>query len=137
MARQPELEINGVKYDHIYSVKYSLYTSRDERGAPTSSPRAGLIKITRQSDGKQDIAEWAAKSGEGNWKDGTITFKSPKGEEWKKISWTKGYVVYYEEELPHTGKQPNDQIAEYFEISATIVTIGEGEPKVDNEWQLA
>ncbi len=135
MARQPYLEINGVEYDHVYSIKYSVYTSRDERGAPTSAPRAGLVKVTRQSDGKQDIAQWAAKSGEGNWKDGKVIFYSPKGEEWKTITWKKGYLVYYEEELPNTQKQPNDQIAEYFEISATEVTVAD--VPVDNEWQLA
>ena len=135
MARQPLLEINGVPYTHVYSITYSLSTGRDERGAPTMQPRAGLIKILRQADGKPDIAQWAASSAEESWKPGKIIFYSPKGEEWKTITWQKGYPIYYEEVLPNTQKAPNDQITEYFEISADIVEVAG--VQVDNGWQLA
>lgn len=134
MARKPYLEINGVEYPHVYSIKYSVYTNRDDRGAPTSSPRAGLIKVLRQADGKPDIAQWAAVSGEGNWKSGKFMLYSPKGEEWKTVTWDKGFLVYYEEEVPDTQKRSGDQITEYFEISADSVTVADVE--VDNEWNL-
>jgi hypothetical protein len=133
MARRPTLEIDGVVYKNVYQVSYCLYTAKDETGRPSDRAHAGVIKITRESDEKSDIARWAMDSSKPNWKAGKVTFRNPDDQEMKTLTWEEGFITSYEELIPHIKNNPDDQVFETFEISAHKVTIGDAE--IDNRWE--
>jgi hypothetical protein len=132
MARRPVLQIDGVTYKNVYEVTWELYTAKDETGRPSDRAHAGLIKVTRESDENVDIARWAMDSSQPKWKAGKVTFKNPNDATMKELSWEEGFVTKYEERIPHIKVRPDDQVHEYFEISAHKVTIGDAE--IDNRW---
>lgn len=126
------LEIDGVKYPNVYAVSYILYTEKDETGKPSDRARPGVIKITRESDDKTDICRWATDSSKPNFKPGKITFHHPDGHKMKTLEWGDGFITHYEEHLPHTKDRPDDQMYEYFEVSAREVNVEEA--KIEG-WQ--
>ena len=133
MARSPILEIDGVPYPHVYAVSYILYTEKDETGRPSDRARGGVIKITRESDDKSEICRWATDSAKSNFKPGKVTFKSPEDAVLKELEWENGFITHYEEHVPHTKDRPDDQMYEYFEISAQKIKIKDAE--VNNRWE--
>lgn len=133
MARRPVLEIDGVVYKNVYEVTYELYTAKDETGRPSDRAHAGTIKVKRESDETTDIARWAMDSSKPNWKAGKVTFKTPDDSEMKQLTWEEGFITRYEEMIPHIKERPDDQVAEYFEISCHKLVIGDAE--IDNRWE--
>jgi len=133
MARRPVLEIDGVVYKNVYEVTYELYTAKDETGRPSDRAHAGTIKVKRESDETTDIARWAMDSSKPNWKAGKVTFKTPDDSEMKQLTWEEGFITRYEELIPHIKERPDDQVAEYFEISCHKLVIGDAE--IDNRWE--
>ncbi|MEW6051219.1 MAG: type VI secretion system tube protein TssD [Candidatus Zixiibacteriota bacterium] len=133
MARRPVLQIDGVTYKNVYQVSWELYTSKDNTGRPADRAHAGVIKVWRESDENVDVARWAMDSSQPKWKAGKILFKSPNDATMKELAWEEGFVTRYEEIIPHIKDRPDDQVSEYFEISAHKVKIGDAE--IDNRWE--
>lgn len=133
MARRPVLQIDGVTYKNVYKVSWELYTAKDNTGRPSDRAHAGVIKITRESDENVDIARWAMDSSQPKWKAGKVLFKSPNDATMKELAWDEGFVTKYEETIPHIKENADDQVFEYFEISAHKVKIGDAE--IDNRWE--
>lgn len=133
MARRPQLEIDGVPYKNVYAVSYELYTAKDETGRPSDRAHAGVIRITRESDEKIDIARWAMDSSKPNWKTGKVVILNPSDETMKELSWEEGFVTAYEETVPHIKERPDDQVYETFEISAHKVVVSDAD--IDNRWE--
>jgi hypothetical protein len=133
MAQPPKLEIDGVTYPRVYSLSYTLYTDRDETGKPSSMARGGVIKVMREADDKTEITRWATDSAKTNFKPGKVTIFGPEKNELKILEWENGFITHYEEHIPHTKERPDDQIYEYFEISAEKIKVKDAE--VNNEWE--
>ena len=133
MARRPSLEIDGVAYMNVYSVKYELYTAKDETGRPSDRAHAGVITVVRESDENSDIARWAMDSSKPNWKAGKVVFRNPDDAEMKTLTWEEGFITKYEETVPHIKETPDQQVYESFEISCHKLTIGDAE--IDNRWK--
>lgn len=133
MARRPVLQIDGVTYKNVYMVSWELYTAKDNTGRPSDRAHAGVIKVTRESDENVDIARWAMDSSQPKWKAGKVLFKSPNDATMKELAWEEGFVTKYEETIPHIKEHADDQVFEYFEISAHKVKIGDAE--IDNRWE--
>ncbi|MDX9857485.1 MAG: type VI secretion system tube protein TssD [candidate division Zixibacteria bacterium] len=133
MARRPIVEIDGVAYKNVYSVKYTLYTAKDETGRPSDRAHAGLIEIIREADEKSDIARWAMDSSKPNWKAGKVTFKSPDDSTMKELTWEEGFITHYVETIPHIKHSPDEQVYEEFHISCRKLVIGDAE--IDNRWE--
>ncbi len=133
MARRPVLEIDGVKYKNVYEISYDIYTASDETGRPSDRAHAGTIKILRESDEDNAIAHWAMDSSKPNWKTGSVSIKKPDDSEMKVISWTDGFIIRFEERVPHIKNKPDDQVFEYFEISCSSINIGGAD--LSNLWE--
>jgi hypothetical protein len=133
MARRPVLQIDGVTYKNVYMVSWELYTAKDNTGRPSDRAHAGVIKVTRESDENVDIARWAMDSSAPKWKAGKVLFKSPNDATMKELAWEEGFVTKYEETIPHIKENADDQVFEYFEISAHKIKIGDAE--IDNRWE--
>jgi len=136
MAQAPILQVEGTTYPRVYEISYSLYTDKDETGKPSDKARCGVIKITRESGDTSDLFRWATDSTKRNFKSGSITFKHPETkEDLKVLSWENGFVSYYEEHVPHVKHAKDDQMYEYFEISAEKITVGSDE--INQDWESA
>ena len=133
MAQEVELKIDGELFDKVHSVSYEIFTPHDASdGKPSSVPQGLKIKISRESDDNVGIAKWAFDSSQVNRKAGQITFKDPNlKKELKVLKWTNGFVTHYEEHVPSTSANPNEQMYEYFEISAELVDVNGTEYKKD------
>ncbi len=135
MAQRPILEIDGVEYPHVYEVSYEIYTAKDETGRPTDRAHFGTIKITLESDedGNVDIARWAMDTSKPNWKSGKVTFFNKDSAVMKELTWTDGFITKFEEVIPHVKNRADEQIYQYFEISANQLTVGDAE--ITNYWE--
>jgi hypothetical protein len=135
MAQEVDLKIDGEEYDKVHSASYELYCPHDAGdGKPSSTPTGLKIKISRESDDNVGIVKWAFDSSQVNRKNGEITFMDPnQKKELKVLKWTNGFITHYEEHVPSTAHNPNDQMYEYFEISAELVDINGAEYK--KEWK--
>ena len=134
MARRPLLEVDGVKFDNVYEVKYKLYTAKDETGRPSDRAHAGVIEILKESDENTDLARWAMDSSQTNWKAGKVTFRDPKTEDvMKELEFQEGFITEYEEVIPHIKDRPGDQVFEHFKISCHVLKVGDAE--IDNRWR--
>ena len=133
MAQEVELLIDGEKFDKVHSVSYELYTPHDQAdGKPSSVPTGFKIRIKRESDDNIGISKWAFDSSQVNRKAGQITFKDPNlKKELKVLKWENGFITHYEEHVPSTAANPNEQMYEYFEISAELVDLNGSEYKKD------
>ncbi|MEA2030106.1 MAG: type VI secretion system tube protein TssD [candidate division Zixibacteria bacterium] len=134
MPHRPLLEIDGVEYPHVYEVSYEIYTSKDETGRPTDRAHFGVIKITIESaeDGNVDIARWAMDTSQPNWKSGKVTFYNKDSAVMKELSWTDGFITKFAEKIPHVKEHADEQIYQYFEISANSIMIADAE--ILNYW---
>jgi hypothetical protein len=133
MAQPPVLEIDGVTYHRVFAASYILYTDRDEAGKPSTQARSGVVKVTRESDGKTEICRWATDSAKTNFKPGKLIFYDHDKREMKTLEWENGFITHYEEHVPHTKERPDDQMYEYFEISAEKIKVKDAE--VNNQWE--
>lgn len=133
MARRPVLEIDGVVFKNVYSVKYRIYTAKDETGRPSDRAHAGVITVIRESDETTDIARWAMDSSQASWKAGKVTIKNPSDATMKEITWEEGFITNYVEQVPHVKDSPDNQVSETFEISCHKLVIGDAE--IDNRWE--
>ncbi|MFQ6032854.1 MAG: type VI secretion system tube protein TssD, partial [Candidatus Zixiibacteriota bacterium] len=127
MAYPPKLEIDGVEYHRVYSLSYVLFTDRDETGKPSTRARGGVIKIMRESDDNTGICNWATDSAKTNFKPGKAVIFGPEKNELKTLEWENGFITHYEEHIPHTKDRPDDQVYEYFEISAEKIKVQDAE----------
>jgi hypothetical protein len=133
MAQEVKLTIDGEEYDKVRSAAYELYCPHDVGdGKPTSTPTGLKIKIRRESDDNVGVVKWAFDSSQVNRKNGEITFMDPnQKKELKVLKWTNGYVTHFEEGGVTVDESPNEQMYEYFEISAELVDINGAEYKKD------
>lgn len=133
MAQEVELKVDGELFDKVHSVSYEIMTPHDSAdGKPSSIPQGLKIKISRESDDNVGICKWAFDSSAVNRKAGQITFRDPNlKKELKVLKWTNGFITHYEEHVPSTAAAANEQMYEYFEISAELVDINGAEYKKD------
>ena len=136
MAHRPKLEIDGQNIPHVFEVSYDIYTSKDETGRPTDRAHAGTIKITIESEegGNVDVARWAMDTSKPKWKGGKVQFFNKNSEVMKELVWTDGFITRYTEHIPHVKDRSDEQIYQYFEISANKVKIGDAE--IENYWEM-
>jgi len=135
MAHRPTLEIDGVEYPHVFEVSYEIFTSKDETGRPTDRAHFGVIKIMIESDeaGNVDIARWAMDTSKPNWKSGKVTFYNKDSAVMKELAWTDGFITRFEEVIPHVKNRSDEQIYQYFEISANQLSVADAE--ITNYWE--
>ena len=133
MARRPVLEVDGVVFKNVYSIKYRLYTAKDETGRPSDRAHAGVITVIRESDETTDLARWAMDSSQSSWKSGKVTIKNPSDATMKEVTWEEGFITDYVEEVPHIKDSPDDQVFETLQISCHKLVIGDAE--IDNRWE--
>lgn len=133
MAQEVELKIDGELFDKVHSVSYEIFTPHDSSdGKPSSVPQGLKIKISRESDDNIGVCKWAFDSSQVNRKAGQITFRDPNlKKELKVLKWTNGFITHYEEHVPSTSASANEQMYEYFEISAEMVDMNGTEYKKD------
>lgn len=133
MAQEVELTVDGEKFDKVHTVSYELFTPHDlADGKPSSVPTGLKIKISRESDDNIGILKWAFDSSQVNRKAGKIVFKDPNlKKELKVLNWANGFITHYQEHVPSTAHAPNEQMYEYFEISAELVDVNGAEYKKD------
>ena len=99
MAKTPvKIEIDGYKEREVLMVTYEFEQATDVEGQMSGIPRGGKItvRVKALNDGTPDLLAWMI---ERNLpKNGTITFNETKtGKEMKKIKFTNGYCVNFEE----------------------------------------
>ena len=99
MAKTPvKIEIDGYKEREVMMVSYEFDQATDVEGQMSGIPRGGQItvRVKALNDGTPDLLAWMV---ERNLpKNGTITFLETKtGKDMKKIKFTNGYCVCYEE----------------------------------------
>jgi hypothetical protein len=133
MARRPTLEVDGVPYKNVYAASYATNCAKDETGRPADCARGGLIRVWRESDDNTELANWAFNSDKDHLRSGKVLFKNTEDQQMKVLEWTDGFVVHYEEVIPHVKHNPDDQITEYLEISCRSMKIGSVE--LDNRWE--
>ncbi|RKX28581.1 MAG: hypothetical protein DRP47_03975 [Candidatus Zixiibacteriota bacterium] len=136
MAHRPKLEIDGQPIPHVYEVTYEIFTSKDETGRPTDRAHAGLIKITVESEegGNVDIARWAMDTSQPKWKGGKVIFINKNNETMKELVWTDGFITSFKEVIPHVKTHADEQVYQYFEISANKIAVGDAE--IENYWEM-
>lgn len=133
MARRPVLEVDGVPYKNCYEVSYETNCASDETGRPADCARGGIIRVSRESDENTELANWAFNSDKDHLRGGKIYFKNTEDTEMKVLEWIDGFIIHYEEHIPHVKHAPDDQVYEYMEISCKSMKIGSVE--IDNRWE--
>ena len=129
MAKTPvKIEIDGYKEREVLMVTYEFEQATDVEGQMSGIPRGGKItvRVKALNDGTPDLLAWMI---ERNLpKNGTITFNETKtGKEMKKIKFTNGYCVNFEERW-------EDKMGHFEEIVITCKEFAIGSVKYENEW---
>ncbi|MBQ8989691.1 MAG: hypothetical protein IJ067_08365 [Prevotella sp.] len=129
MAKTPvKIEIDGYKEREVLMVTYEFDQATDVEGQMAGIPRGGKItvRVKALNDGTPDLLAWMT---ERNLpKNGTITFNETKtGKEMKKIVFTNGYCVDFEEKW-------EDKMGHFEEIVITCKKIEFGNVVYENDW---
>ena len=129
MAKTPvKIEIDGYKEREVLKVSYEFDQAMDVEGQMSGIPRGGQfhVKVKALNDGTPDLLAWMLEKNLP--KDGTITYMETKtGKEMKKIKFTSGYCVGYEEKW-------EDKVGHTEEIVITCKEIDFGGVKFENDW---
>ena len=127
MAFKATCKVGSKEFD-VISCDYAFRRDVDSKGRPSSGVYGGTVNLTVESTDDTSIIE----SMVNQYKpiDGTITFKkSDEDAKLKELSWTKGYIINFQESLDITGAQP---MLIHFTVSAQEIKIGNADHK--NDW---
>ena len=127
---QIKVEIDGKHIANVLSVDYGLEVAHDADGSPSDArPRLARIKITRKSDDSQLLGDWASHPFQGHFKSGKISFFAPDdaSKVQSTMSWTDGFVAFYQEVVPDVQTMRDKPMTEYIEISAQKMKINDVE----------
>lgn len=127
MAFQATLTFEGKDYDVLYC-KYSLKRDVDSKGRPASNVYGGTIRIDVESTSDVTILDKMANQFKAT--SGTIVFKkSDEESKMKELSWEKGYIINYDEEIDVVGSKP---MHTSFVVSAKTIKMGSAQ--IDQSW---
>lgn len=127
MAFKATCKVGSKEFD-VISCDYAFRRDVDSKGRPSSGVYGGTVNLTVESTDDTSIIE----SMVNQYKpiDGTVTFKkSDEDAKLKELSWTKGYIINFQESLDITGAQP---MLIHFTVSAQEIKIGNADHK--NDW---
>jgi hypothetical protein len=127
MAFKATCKVGSKEFD-VINCDYAFRRDVDSKGRPSSGVYGGSVNLTVESTDDTSIIE----SMVNQYKpiDGTITFKkSDEDAKLKELSWTKGYIINFQEKLDITGDEP---MLIHFTVSAQEVKIGNADHK--NDW---
>ena len=127
MAFKAICKVGSKEFD-VISCDYAFRRDVDSKGRPSSGVYGGTVNLKVESTDDTSIIE----SMVNQYKpiDGTVTFKkSDEDAKLKELTWTKGYIINFEESLDITGAQP---MMISFTISAQEIKIGNADHK--NDW---
>ncbi|MBS1588556.1 MAG: type VI secretion system needle protein Hcp [Bacteroidetes bacterium] len=122
-------KIGSVEFKDVIECSYSLHRDVAATGQPSSQIYGGKIDLVVESSDNTGIIE----SMVNQYKpiDGTITFKkSDEDAKMKELSFTKGHVVFFEENFSKDGNNP---MFMKFTVSAEKIKIGNAEH--ENTWK--
>lgn len=127
MAFKAQCKIGSKEFD-VISCDYALRRDVDLKGRPSSGVYGGTVNIAVESTDDTSLIE----SMVNQYKpiDGTVTFKkSDEDAKLKELSWTKGYIIKFQETLDIVGVVP---MLIHFTVSAQELKIGGADHK--NDW---
>jgi hypothetical protein len=124
-----KLKFNKTEDIDVLKCSYELNRQLGPKGNPVSRVYGGTIHLTVESTDDTSILE--SMIAESTPIDGSIKFMSDdeKGKGMKELSWTKGYVVKYQESIDVASKEP---MSIHFTVSAEEIKVGNA--KQFNDW---
>jgi hypothetical protein len=130
MAQEVELKIDDEKFE-VRRVSYEIFHLTTPRTVSRFDSCGLKIKISRESDDNVGIARSTFDSSQINRKASEITFRIEPEEGTEGSQVAERFRDHYEEHVPSTSAMPNEQMYEYFEISAELVDVNGVEYKKD------